>query len=286
MKIGFQGIKGAYSEIAVNQYFKNLCGNIDAISFDGFDDVFEAVKNKEIDAGVIPFENTIAGSVATNYDLLVRDGLVIVGEVFVKINHCLLFNKGTSFDNLKTIYSHPVALDQCKDFIKKHKLKAVPVYDTAGAAKMVSERLRIDEAAIASNLCAEIYNLNKIDESIESHVSITKFFVVVLPEMVDRINLETIQSTNENIKKEKTCIALKTKHYPGALVNALQRLSMHNVNMTKLESRPILGTPWEYMFFVEIDGGIDDENIKKVLVEIEATSLFFKILGSYPKGTE
>ncbi|MFH1439390.1 MAG: prephenate dehydratase domain-containing protein [Candidatus Woesearchaeota archaeon] len=297
MKIGFQGIKGAYSEIAIYKHLSigNTADadkkNVEIVCFDSFEDVFEAVKNKKIDAGMLPFENTIAGSIAANYDLLVRHGLVIVGEVFLRIQHSLLFNKGTNFENVKTVYSHPVALDQCKEFIRKHNLKAVQVYDTAGAAKMVSERKRIDESAIASNLCAEIYDLDAVDDElagkIESNVSITKFFIIVLPENAEKsligMNKDGVNDKAAP-KKEKTCLALKTKHYPGALVDALQRLSKHNVNMTKLESRPIPEASWEYMFFVEIEGGTDDDNIKLVLSEIEATSIFFKVLGSYPKG--
>lgn len=271
MKIGYQGIEGAYSEAAI---YKHYGKDVKAVGYDTFEEVFEAVKKGKVDLGCLPFENTIAGSVVMNYDLLLKEEVFIIAEVFFKISHSLLSKRGNKLKNIKVAYSHPHSLEQCREFLKKHKIKAVPEYDTAGAAKLVKERNKKDEAAIASKLCAEIYGLDIIKEGIETNkYNTTKFFVFAKK-----------SRTPKDLKKEKTSIAFKTKHYPGALVNCLQRLSKNNINMTKLESRPIPENPWEYVFYVDFEGGLDDENVKLALNEMETTSTFIKILGNYPKG--
>src|SRR3989338_5084398 len=223
MKAAYQGVKGAYSEAAVYSHFGNKA---DAISFETFEDVFEAVKSGKVDYGVVPVDNTIAGTVAANCDLFLKHDVYIIAEIYLDIHHNLLSHRGVSLKDLKTAYSHPHALEQCREFIKKHKLKAVPEYDTAGAAKIVKERNKKDEAAIASEFCAKIYDLDIIEKNI----------------------------------------------------------STAKINITKLESRPVLETPWEYMFYVDFEGGTDDENVKLALSEMEAACEFLKVLGSYPKG--
>lgn len=271
MKIAYQGEKGAYSEAAI---YKQYGKNARTVGYEAFDDVFEAVKKGKADYGLVPVENTIAGSIVMNYDLLLKENVFIIAEVFFKIEHSLISHKGNKLKNIKVAYSHPHAIEQCREFLKKHRIKPAMEYDTAGAAKLVKERNKIDEAAIASEICAEIYGLEVLKKSIETNKdNATKFFVFVKKGKVPK-----------NLKKEKTSIAFKTKHYPGALVNCLQRLAKNNVNMTKLESRPIPENPWEYVFYVDFEGGIDDKNVKIALSEMEASSIFVKILGSYPKG--
>ena len=273
MKIAYQGIKGAYSESAISKHFGS---DAEAIGYDSFEDVFEAVIKNNADYGVLPFDNTIAGSVAVNYDLLLKNDIYAVAEVFLKIEHSLLSNKGNKISNIKTVYSHPHSIEQCREFIKKHNMKAIPEYDTAGAAKIVKERNKIDEAAISSQFCAQIYGLDILEKNIETNKNnITKFLVFVRN---DKLPL--------GMKKEKTSIAFKTKHYPGALINCLQRLSKNSINLTKLESRPVPENPWEYIFYADFMGGFDDDNVKNALSEMEAPSLFLKVLGSYPKGNE
>ncbi len=269
MKIGYQGIKGAYSELGVYKYFGN---DAEAIGFDISEEVFEVLEEKKIDFALLPFENTIAGSIAINYDLLLNHKMYIIAEVFLKINHCLLASRGAKLKDIKKVYSHPHALEQCREYIREHKFERVPEFDTAGAAKIVHERGKRDEAAIASELCAEIYGLDVLDKNIQTHDNnMTKFFVIS--------NADKIP---ENMKREKTSIAFKTKHYPGALINCLQRLAKQGINLTKLESRPLPDNPWEYVFYVDFEGGIEDEKVKLALSEMEASSVFLKILGSYP----
>ena len=206
MKVAYQGIEGAYSEAALYRHFGK---NVEAIGYDDFEDVFDSVKKGKVDYAVLPFENTIAGSVVRNYDLLIKDDVFVIGEVFLKISHNLLSNKGSSLKDIKKAYSHPHALEQCREFLQKHKIKPIPEYDTAGAAKLVKSRGKKEEAAIASELCAEIYNLSLLKKGIEANKSnTTKFFVIA-----------KTQNAPKDLKKEKTSIAFKTKHYPGALVN-------------------------------------------------------------------
>ena len=164
---------------------------------------------------VLPFENTIAGSVAINYDLLLKSETKVIAEVYLPVIHCLLACKGFKLSDIHTVYSHPHALEQCREFIRKNKLKAIPEYDTAGAAKIVWENLRKGEAAISSEYCAKIYGLEVLEKGIETNKNnITKFLVFVRSDKFPG-----------GIKKKKTSIAFKTKHYPGALINCLQRLA-------------------------------------------------------------
>ena len=175
MRIGYQGIRGAYSEAAIYQHHGK---DVKAVGFDTFEDVFEAVKKGKVDLGCLPFENTIAGSVTTNYDLLLKENVFVISEIFFKISHNLLSRKGNKLANIKAAYSHPHSLEQCRDFLRKYRIKPVPEYDTAGAAKLVKERNKKNEAAIASKLCAEIYGLDIIREGIETNqYNTTKFFV-------------------------------------------------------------------------------------------------------------
>src|SRR3989338_7507381 len=252
MRIGYQGIEGAYSEAVIYQHYGK---NVKAVGYDTFEEVFEAVKKGKVYLGCLPFENTIAGSVVMNYDLLLKQDVFVIAEVFFKISHSLLSHKGNKLKNIKIAYSHTHSLEQCREFLKKHKIKAVPEYDTAGAAKIVKERNKKEESAIASELCAEIYGLDIIKRGIESNkYNTTKFFAFAKRGKVPN-----------GLKKEKTSIAFKAKHYPGSLVNCLQRFSKNGINMTKLESRPIPENPWEYVFYVDFIGSIDDENVKLAL---------------------
>jgi prephenate dehydratase len=271
MKIAFQGINGAYSESCAYQHFGK---GINTIGYINSYEVFDSLNKGIVDFGILPFENTIAGSIVINYDLLLKHDFPIIAEIYFDVRHSLLTVKGNKLENVKFVLSHPHALAQCSDFIKKHKLKAVPKYDTAGSAKIVKEHNNMEESAIASDLCKDIYGLDILEKDIQANKgNCTKFFVFVKNESVPK-----------DLKKEKTTIVFKTKHYPGALISCLQRLSKHNLNLTKLESRPVPDNPWEYYFYADFEGGTDDIKVKLAISEMEAASEFFKVLGSYPKG--
>jgi prephenate dehydratase len=224
--------------------------------------------------GLIPVENTIAGTVVENYDLLFANDVFVIAEVYLPIRHTLLGKKGTRLEEITQAFSHPHALKQCKDYLKSHGIKMMPTYDTAGAAQAVADGDRTDCAAIASELCAEIYDMEILARNIQSNNSnTTRFFVIAKKE-----NLPAEHVTG------KTTVAFKTRHYPGALVDCLKIFQKYNLNLTKLESRPIPENPWEYVFYAAFEAGIDDDEVKAAIGELTLHAVFVKLLGSYPKA--
>lgn len=269
MKIAFQGIRGAYSEMALHQHFGK---SVESVSCDSFDEVFAAVINDTVTYGFIPVENTIAGTVVENYDLLFSNDVFVIAEAYLPIRHTLLGKQGARLEEIKAAYSHPHALKQCKTFLKSRSIKMVPTYDTAGAAQAVAEGDRMDCAAIASELCAEIYGMEILERDIQSNSSnTTRFFVIAKKE-----NLPEGHVTG------KTTVAFKTRHYPGALVDCLKIFQKYNLNLTKLESRPVPENPWEYVFYAAFEAGIDDDEVKAAIGELTLHAVFVKLLGSYP----
>lgn len=284
MHIGFQGIHGAYSEVAIYSHFGKRPLNpgvypgvdpgFETIGFETFQDVADAVKRKEIDCALLPVENSIVGSISENIDILIREDLYIIAEVYLRIRHHLLANKGALLSGIKQALSHPAALSQCKDYLRMNGIKALPVYDTAGAARMISEQNNFSQGAVASELCAELYSLDVLGRDIQSFKdNFTRFFVAVRKE-----------DAPKEIKREKTSVVFKTYHRPGALAEILQIFSKHRINMTKLESRPIPENPWQYSFLVDFEGGLYDPSVLAAIAEIGAATPFHKVLGSYPKG--
>lgn len=271
MKIAFQGIRGAYSELALHEHFGKSAATV---SCDSFDDVFDAVNSGEVVFGLIPVENTIAGTVVENYDLLFANDVFVIAEVYLPIRHTLLGKKGTRLEEITQAFSHPHALKQCKDYLKSHGIKMMPTYDTAGAAQAVADGDRTDCAAIASELCAEIYDMEILERDIQSNNSnTTRFFVIAKKENVPADHVTG-----------KTTVAFKTRHYPGALVDCLKIFQKYNLNLTKLESRPIPENPWEYVFYAAFEAGIDDDEVKAAIGELTLHAVFVKLLGSYPKA--
>jgi prephenate dehydratase len=271
MKIAFQGIRGAYSEMALHAYFGKT---VETLGCDSFDDVFDAVNSGAATYGFIPVENTIAGTVVENYDLLFANDLFVIAEAYMPIRHTLLGKKGTRLEDIKEALSHPHALKQCKDYLKSRNIQWAPTYDTAGAAQAVAAGDRMDCAAIASELCAEIYGMEVLERDIQSNSSnTTRFFVIAKKE-----NVPEDQVTG------KTTVAFKTRHYPGALVDCLKIFQKYKLNLTKLESRPIPENPWEYVFYAAFEAGIDTAEVKSAIGELTLHAVFVKLLGSYPKA--
>ncbi|BBO76273.1 prephenate dehydratase [Desulfosarcina widdelii] len=271
MKVAFQGEHGAYSEVALYEHFGN---DVEAVGCDAFDDVFELVNNGEVTYGFIPVENTIAGTVVENYDLLFANEVFVIAEAYLPVRHTLLAKKGARLEDIKEAFSHPHALKQCKAFLKSKDIRMMATYDTAGAAKAVASGDRMDRAAIASELCAEIYDMEALERNIQSNSSnTTRFFVIAKKENVP-----------ENHTTGKTTVAFKTRHYPGALVDCLKIFQKYKLNLTKLESRPIPENPWEYVFYAAFEAGIDDDEVKAAIGELTLHAVFVKLLGSYPKA--
>jgi prephenate dehydratase len=227
------------------------------------------------DYAVVPIENSIEGSVNEVYDLLLQTNLYIVGETYQRINHCLITIKGNDLGSLREVYSHPQALAQCRHYLNEKKLASIPVYDTAGAVKMIKEGQNRRAAAIASKRAAEIYGMEILDVGIEDRKSnFTRFYVL------SRQPANTKPTGNDG-----TSIIFTVKHAPGSLVNILSEFARREINLTKIESRPTKETPWEYNFFTDFEGHVLDSKIRDVLKVIEPKTAFVKVLGSYRKET-
>ncbi|MDJ0784322.1 MAG: prephenate dehydratase [Desulfosarcinaceae bacterium] len=273
LNVAFQGIRGAYSELSLRCHFKEA---VEPVSCDSFDAVFAAVAEERADYGYIPVENSIAGTVVENYDLLLASNTVVIGEAYMPIRHMLLGPPGARLDQVTEAHSHPQALSQCAAFLKKHNIRPMATYDTAGAAKMVAEWQDPAKAAIASELCADYYAVTILEKDIQTNsTNTTRFFVIVRSD-----------HRPGSVTAEKTTVAFKTRHYPGALVDCLKIFQRHNLNLTKLESRPIPENPWEYVFYAAFEAGSDTPAALQALGELAAQALFVKVLGSYPKASQ
>ncbi len=271
MKVAFQGIRGAYSEMALHEHFGK---DVETVGCDSFDDVFDLVNSAAVTFGFIPVENTIAGTVVENYDLLFANDVFVIAEVYLPVRHTLLAKKGARLEAIKEAHSHPHALKQCKAYLTSKSIRLVPAYDTAGAAHAVASGDRLDCAAIASELCAEIYDMDILERNIQTNNSnTTRFFVIA--------NKENVPADHVT---GKTTVAFKTRHYPGALVDCLKIFHKYGLNLTKLESRPIPETPWEYVFYAAFEAGIDADEVKSAIGELTLHAVFVKLLGSYPKA--
>jgi prephenate dehydratase len=267
-RVAFQGERGAFSEDAVLTFFSD----VELLPRRYIADVFEAVLEKDVDFGVVPVENSQAGSINDTYDLLLNYPLNIFGEIHLRISHCLMALPGETLKGIKVIYSHPQALAQCEEFLRKLKAEIVPTYDTAGSAKKIKEGRLKGSAAVASKRAAQIYGLEILAEGIETNPNnYTRFFVLS-------------KKKAEHSPKSKTSLVFSTKNLPGALYSCLGAFATRNINLTKLESRPSRDKPWEYVFYVDFEGHIDDPVCQEALTELKQTTNFIKILGSYPRA--
>jgi len=270
MKIAFQGESGAYSEEAIIAY---LGESVEPLPRPYLKDVFDTVEAGEADAGLVPVENSIEGSIVRTYDLLNERTLKAGGESVHRIVHCLIANPGVKLEDVKKVYSHPQALGQCRKFLDEHNMDSVPSYDTAGSVKMIKDSGDKDSAAIASGRAAEVYDMNILKRGIETHTENYTRFLLVQP----KDHMVT--------GRDKTSIAFIVDHKPGSLVRALQALSEKSINLTKIESRPLVGTPWEYIFFIDFIGHRNDSNIREAIDGLSENTRSIKILGSYPQAS-
>ncbi|MBF0127222.1 MAG: prephenate dehydratase [Magnetococcales bacterium] len=269
--VAFQGERGAYSQQACRESLPG-CHTIPCRTFE---EVFQAVDELEADVGMIPVENSIAGVVSDSYDLLAVYNLHILGEYYLRVRHCLLGLPGATLDGLQAVYSHPQALAQCRTFIRKHGWSWHAVYDTAGAASDVARRGDPMEAAIAAELCAELYDLNILARDVQdSHLNTTRFLLIVK----ERI------SPPKDVPC-KTSLVFEVRNIPAALYKCLGGFATNGVNLTRLESRPVPGTPWSYHFYLDFQGRPSEKPCKLALEELEFFTSSLKILGSYPEAT-
>jgi prephenate dehydratase len=273
-RIGFQGELGAFSQQAIEQL---LGVRAQPVPHQRFDQVFAALKARKVDAAVIPIENTLAGSVYENYDLLMKYPFEITAETNVRVVHNLIAPAGMDERKIRRVYSHPVALNQCLDFFTKHpQIERVPFYDTAGSVKMIMEELPADSGAIASELAAKIYKARILKRGIEDdRQNFTRFFLLEPAGSKPRPARGTAQHP------WKTSIVFSTRNVPGALFRALSALALRDLNLVKIESRPLRGKPWEYFFYLDLLGRRDEKVVGHALSHLGEVADFLRILGTY-----
>ena len=263
--VAFQGEHGAYGEVAS----RKLVPAGAYLPCLEFIDVFHGVEEGQFDLGVVPVENSLEGAVTQVNDLLTTTDLKVVGEVKVDVNHCLLATEATDYREIRVVYSHPQALAQCRDFLMRNKLEPRPYYDTAGAAKMLARENPKAAAAIASALCAELYDLEIIKEGIEDGPSnSTRFLLLARDAMAG--------------KKEKTSIIFAVAHEAGQLFGVLQLFAEANINLTRISSMPLRSDPSNYSFFLDFEGSQEDAHVAQVLDRVHKMTISLKNLGSYP----
>lgn len=271
MKIAFQGEIGAYSESAVYSFFGP---SIEVKPCENLSDVFESVKNEETSYGVVPIENSIEGSVNQTYDLFLEYDLKVCGEIVLRIAHCLIAHPGTRLNSIKTVYSHPQALAQCRKTLEKLGCRLLSTFDTAGSVKMIKEEGLKYAGAVASERAAEIYDMSVLLREIgDTPNNFTRFFVLS-------------KKDSSPSGKDKTSIIFSVKSIPGALYYVLKEFANRKINLTKIESRPTKGTPWEYNFYLDFEGHRNEEKCQEALEKIKDKTLFVKILGSYKRAVE
>jgi prephenate dehydratase len=268
--IAFQGERGAFSEEAAHQL---LGPRIRAVPCETFAGVFARVAQGKARMCLVPIENTLAGSVYENYDLLVSNRLHIVGEVNLRIVHNLIAFPETSRKNLRRVYSHPVALAQCGRFFEKNPgIEKVPFYDTAGSVKMLAERRIPGAAAIASHAAARVYKARILATHLEDHhENYTRFLL---------LGKKVLVSPRSN----KVSIVFSTGNVPGALFKCLSVFALRDIDLTKMESRPLRGRPWEYLFYVDFIGSTRQERCQKALAHLGEITNFIRVLGCYPSA--
>ncbi len=268
MRLAYQGEPGAYSEAAALQYGGPQAETLPCKSFE---DVFDAVSRKKATHGVVPLENSIGGTIHRNYDLLLDHDLTISGEVELDVVHCLQALPGTKIGDVKVVYSHPQALAQCERYLKDLGASVEAVYDTAGGAKLVSEKKLAGAAALASRRAADVFGLEVLQEAVQDYeFNITRFAIIGGAPPADA---------------NKTTIVFALPSTPGALFKALSVFALRDINLTKLESRPMRGRPWEYLFYVEVDAPRSDLGCARALTHLAEFARWTRVLGTY-KGTE
>jgi prephenate dehydratase len=265
--VAFQGIYGANSQIAVRQHFGDT---VDLHPCTDLTEMFDVLRLGKVQHGLVPVENSQAGSVNGAYELLMEHDFRIQAEVILHVHHALVAVRGTKLEAIQQVRSHPQALAQCERYLKRHHMKAVAWYDTAGAAHDLAQEQDPHSAAIASTLAAELYGLEVLAREIEdAPFNFTRFFVLGSAEP---------QAADNN----KTSIVFATRNQPGALYECLGEFAQRGINLTKLESRPRRNRPWEPVFFVDFEGHWQDAPCRDAILHLVQKASFVKMLGSYP----
>lgn len=266
-KLGFQGALGSFSEEALLKYFGE---DVNATPYEEFEEVFCALKNNEIDYGILPIENSWTGAISQVYDLLSKYGFYIVAEECIKIDQHLIGVEGTTLETIKEVYSHPQGFEQSTEFLKnKHKWKLIPYYNTAISAKKIHNLNDKTKAAIASERAAKIYGLNIIEKAINNNKDNHTKFIIIGKDLI----------VNEDCNKTSVVFSLEDE--AGTLYSLLRYFAENNINMIKIESRPNKHTSWKYLLYVDFEGNLNNKEVKNAITLIEKNSGYFKLLGNY-----
>ena len=272
-KVAFQGERGAFSEIAAIKFFGS---SIEPVLCKTFEEIFKKISCKEADYGLLPIENSQTGGINEAHDLLLHQELFAVGEVKLKVEHCLITKDEINFKLIKKVYSHPQALAQCEGFLSKNlpHCQIIPVYDTAGSVKMISNLTKNNIAAIASNWAAELYGLKIMRKGIQDNKHNYTRFLVLSSEI------------SPDPKSNKTSIIFAVVSKPGALYKCLKEFALRDLNLTRLESRPSKQKPWEYIFYTDFEKGLFEQSAREALEELKKHTTFVKVNGTYYSKTE
>ncbi|MCB9532846.1 MAG: prephenate dehydratase [Myxococcales bacterium] len=273
IRAAFLGIEGSYSHIAARHFFARRASSLVSVPCGSFADIVRAVESGVADFGLLPIENTTSGGINETYDLLVHTSASIVGELKLRIDHCLLGLPGATLDALRVVHSHPQPLAQCSQFLERlSSVRVSMASDTATSVREVRESEDPTHAAIASADAGRMFGLEVIAADIANHTqNFTRFLVIARSAVTVDVRVPA-----------KTSLVISTSQTAGALVEALLVFRAHGLNLTKLESRPILGNPWEEMFYIDVDGNVADPRMAAALEGLAAHARFLKVLGTYP----
>lgn len=266
-KVGYQGVPGSFS----NQAMKSWFGDIEGINYPHFEDVYQALEKGEIDYGVLPLENSSTGAINDNYDLLTKYGFYIVGEQSITIDQNLLGIKGTALEDIKDVYSHVQGLKQTSEFLTSHHIEGHEYLNTAAAAKYISEAQDKTIGAIASSEAAKLYNLDIIAKAIQNDQSNHTRFIIIARQYEIRPSANRIS------------MVFTVNHEVGALYEVMRVVKEHNINMARIESRPLPLSPWEYYFYLDIDGNLNQDHVQRALQEIKTYINTFRMIGNYER---
>ncbi|MBO0777816.1 MAG: prephenate dehydratase [Ktedonobacteraceae bacterium] len=271
ISVAFQGEQGAFGDEAAQAYFGQQ-EEAAYRSYHSFSDVFSAVGTGEVDYGIVPLENSQAGSINEVYDLLFRHSLFVIGEISHPVHHCLLCLPGQQLSDIKRVISHSQALAQCDEYLQALSVETIATYNTAGSARMIQEQHLQGIAAVASATAARLYGLQILAREIQTIKDNYTRFIALGREPANRCS-----------GSAKTMLALATLHQPGSLYRCLGVLANQRINLLKLESRPSRQRPWEYIFFLDVEGHHEDSVLQRALADLEEYTTFCKMLGSFTR---
>lgn len=269
-RVAFQGERGAYSEQAA---LGVLGQAIELVPLTSFDAVFAEVEGETCDYGVVPVENSLAGSIHRNYDLLLHHNLYIIAEYNLRVSHCLIANPGVSLQEVRRVYSHPQALAQCENSLREMGgVEIIAAHDTAGSVRWIKEQGLRDVAAIAGEGAAGYYGMSILRHHLEDEkANYTRFLV---------LSRQAIEPSGES----KTSLAFAGRNVPGLLFRCLSAFALRDIDLTKIESRPLRGVPWEYVFYLDFIGSLAEARCQRAIDQLREMAMFMRVFGSYPRA--